>query len=126
MALSAEEQRLLEQMEAALSEEDPKLASTMRGVPSLVVEKRRAAIGVLGLVIGLALLILGMSTTWIVSVVGFVIMLAGTMYALRSIKAVESDKTQQPKTKPKAPPRGSSIPSLRDRLRKQMGQENDH
>ena len=31
MALSEEEQRLLEQMEAALAAEDPKLVNTLRG-----------------------------------------------------------------------------------------------
>lgn len=35
MALSDEEQRLLDQMEAALAAEDPKLANTLRGTSTI-------------------------------------------------------------------------------------------
>ena len=49
MALSEEEQRLLEQMEAALAAEDPKLVNAMRGTGvragSIAVEPRSPASG---------------------------------------------------------------------------------
>ena len=44
MALSDEEQRLLEQMEAALAAEDPKLVNTLRGTGARRVHRRRAAL----------------------------------------------------------------------------------
>ena len=44
MALSEEEQRLLDQMEAALAAEDPKLVNAMRGTGMRRLHRRRAAI----------------------------------------------------------------------------------
>ena len=60
MALSEEEQRLLEQMEAALAAEDPKLVNTLRGTGVRKVHRRRAAVAGVGFFVGLALLIAGM------------------------------------------------------------------
>ena len=58
MPLSEEELRLLEQMERALSEEDPKFASTLRGTSLRRVARRRAmaagAVFVVGIVLSLA------------------------------------------------------------------------
>lgn len=90
MALSDKEQRLLEQLEAALAAEDPKLASTLRGTTTRTLHRRRAAIAGLGFVIGLAALIGGMQLSIVVSVIGFVIMLAATVVAISSWRVVET------------------------------------
>ncbi|HEX8509559.1 MAG TPA: DUF3040 domain-containing protein [Propionibacteriaceae bacterium] len=84
MALSEEEQRLLDQMEAALAAEDPKLVHALRGTGTRRVHRRRAAIAGVGFFVGLALLITGMSTTWFVSVLGFVVMVAAAVTAIYS------------------------------------------
>ena len=60
MALSEEEQRLLEQMEAALAAEDPKLVNTLRGTGVRKLHRRRAAVAGVGFFVGLALLVVGM------------------------------------------------------------------
>ena len=57
MALSDEEQRLLEQMEAALAAEDPKLVNALRGTSVRRVHRRRAALAGVGFFAGLGLLI---------------------------------------------------------------------
>jgi hypothetical protein len=81
--LSDNEQRLLEQMERALYAEDPKFASTMRGVARRSGSAHRLMIGVGSLVLGLVLLILGVAQqSPFVGVAGFVCMLAGTAYAV--------------------------------------------
>ncbi len=90
MALSEEEQRLLEQMEAALAAEDPKLVSAMRGTNVRRVHRRRAAIAGVGFFAGLALLIAGISTTPILSVVGFIVMVAAAVTAIYSWQHVGS------------------------------------
>ncbi|MBI4900562.1 MAG: DUF3040 domain-containing protein [Actinobacteria bacterium] len=82
MALSEKEQALLAQMEAALSAEDPKLASTLRGRTPNAVHRRRAALAAIGFIAGVAILIIGMSLTWVMSVIGFVVMLVSTVSAL--------------------------------------------
>ncbi len=83
MPLSDNEQRLLEQMERALYAEDPKFASAMRGAARRSGAGRRLALGITAVVAGLVLLIVGVNrmSVWI-GVGGFLMMLAGTAYAL--------------------------------------------
>ena len=104
MALSEEEQRLLDQMEAALAAEDPKLVNALRGTGTRRVHRRRAAIAGVGFFVGLALLITGMSTNWFFSVLGFVIMVAAAVTAIYSWPHVGtgSDPGRSP-DRPKAP-----------------------
>jgi hypothetical protein len=84
--LSDNEQRLLEQMERALYAEDPKFASAMRGAARRRGVAQRLALGGAGVVLGLVLLIVGVaggsSNTILIGVLGFVLMLAGTAYAV--------------------------------------------
>ena len=80
MPLSEHEQRLLEQMERALYAEDPKLASTLRGADLRAHQRRRVVVGSLGLIVGLGLLLAGVSIGWPLGVVGFLVMLASAWW----------------------------------------------
>lgn len=83
MPLSENEQRLLEQMERALYQEDPKFASAMRGTRRRSGVARRLIIGSLGLVVGLVLLLVGVIQGLVLlGALGFALMLAGTAYAV--------------------------------------------
>lgn len=83
MPLSENEQRLLEQMERALYAEDPKFASAMRGASRRPGAGRRLALGAAGVVSGLLLLVFGVARqSVLLGVLGFVLMLAGTAYAV--------------------------------------------
>ena len=75
--LSEEEQRLLEQMEEALAAEDPKFVSALRGSSARTRHKRLTALGVVGFIAGVAVLMTGavLKLTF-VAVAGFVMMLA--------------------------------------------------
>jgi hypothetical protein len=85
--LSEEELRLLEQMERALVEEDPKLASTLRGTSLRRSARRRAILAGFVFVVGIAVLMTGAITQrWYVGLAGFVIMLASATVALGSIR----------------------------------------
>ncbi len=85
MPLSDNEQRLLEQMERALYAEDPKFASAMRGANRRSGAGLRLALGGSGVVVGLVLLVLGVAQQAVLlGVLGFVLMLAGTAYAVSS------------------------------------------
>ena len=86
MALSDEEQRLLEQMEAALAAEDPKLVNAMRGTGVRRVHRRRAALAGVGFFVGLALLIVGVGRDNLIflSVLGFVVMVGSAVTAIYS------------------------------------------
>ena len=87
MPLSEEELRLLEQMERALVEEDPKLASTLRGTSFRRSARRRAILAGLAFAIGVAVLMTGAITKlWPVGIVGFVIMLGSATIGLGAIR----------------------------------------
>ena len=91
MPLSEEELRLLEQMERALVEEDPKLASTLRGTSLRRSARRRAILAGLIFAVGVAVLMTGAITQlWPVGIVGFVIMLGSATVALGSMRAQQS------------------------------------
>ncbi len=87
MPLSEEELRLLEQMERALVQEDPKLASTMRGTALRQSARRRAIMAGIGFAIGVAVLIAGawLSLT-VLGILGFVIMLGSATIALSALR----------------------------------------
>jgi Protein of unknown function (DUF3040) len=93
--LSEEELRLLEQMERALVEEDPKLASTLRGTAFRRSARRRAVIAGVCFAVGIAVLMTGaVAQEPIVGVVGFVIMLVSAtvgVTALRGQQAAAAD-----------------------------------
>jgi hypothetical protein len=83
--LSENEQRLLEQMERALYAEDPKFASAMRGANRRPGVARRLILGSTAIVLGLVVLVFGVSSKQVpLGVLGFVCMLGGTVYAVSS------------------------------------------
>jgi hypothetical protein len=87
--LSEHEQRLLEQMERALYAEDPKFASSLRGKDPRSNFRRRVLLASLGFVVGVVLLMTGLVTQVVlVSVLGFVLMLASAFFAVTSYRAV--------------------------------------
>jgi len=93
--LSEEELRLLEQMERALVEEDPKLASTLRGTAFRRAARRRAVIAVVCFVLGVVVLMTGaVASIPVVGVVGFVIMLASATIGLAAIRGRSSSHSQ--------------------------------
>ena len=87
MPLSEHEQRLLEQMERALYAEDPKFATSMRSARGGAGDRRRIAIGVVGLLVGLGLLVAGVAAKLvIVGVLGFLAMLGGLWLAISALR----------------------------------------
>ena len=91
MPLSEEEMRLLEQMERALVEEDPKLASTLRGTSLRRSARRRAIVAGVCFAAGIAVLMTGVITEfWVVGIVGFVIMLASATVAVTALRGQQA------------------------------------
>ena len=99
MPLSEEEQRLLAQMEQALADEDPKFASTLRGSTLRARLRRTVLVSAVGFVAGVAVLMFGVILQMtIVSVIGFVLMLASAYFfvtAWRRGGEVSADETPQ-------------------------------
>jgi hypothetical protein len=85
--LSEEELRLLEQMERALVEEDPKFASTLRGSAFRHSARRRAIFGGVVFVGGVTLLMSGaVLRIPILGIAGFVVMLLSATVAMAAIR----------------------------------------
>jgi Protein of unknown function (DUF3040) len=89
MPLSDHEQRMLDQIESALYAEDPKFASSVRGGTLRAPSARRRLQGVALFVIGLAMLVSGVAfkatmigSFPILSVIGFVVMFGGVIFAI--------------------------------------------
>jgi hypothetical protein len=121
--LSEHEQRLLEQMERALYAEDPKFASSLRSAGPRPGNRRKAAIGVLTLLVGMGLLIAGPVTSVVaLGVVGFVVMLAGTMLIISAMRAAPAETTAAPTSpaqpKAKAQKSGGFMDRVEERFRK--------
>ncbi|MCV7018949.1 MULTISPECIES: DUF3040 domain-containing protein [Mycolicibacterium] len=89
MPLSDHEQRMLDQIESALYAEDPKFASSVRGGTLRAPSTRRRLQGAGLFVIGLAMLVAGVAfkatmigSFPILSVIGFVVMFGGVVFAI--------------------------------------------
>ena len=91
MPLSDHEQRLLEQMERALYAEDPKFASQLRGRDPRSNFRRRIALAAVGLLVGVVLLMTGLvAQIIVVSVLGFLAMLASAFFAVTSYRGLSN------------------------------------
>jgi hypothetical protein len=107
MPLSEYEQRVLEQMERALTSDDPRLASTLQQTSRR--SPLRYVLAGVGVVAGLLLLVLGaaVSRPW-VGVIGFILMFAGVAYAFAAPRksgptgVVRPDGTVDPSSHPEA------------------------
>lgn len=89
MPLSDHEQRMLDQIESALYAEDPKFASSVRGGHLRAPSARRRLQGAGLFLVGLAMLVSGVAVKAtmiggfpVLSVIGFVVMFAGVVFAV--------------------------------------------
>jgi hypothetical protein len=103
MPLSEHEQKLLEQLEKQLHEDDPKFANSMGSDPGRSWSTRHMVIGVLCALAGIFLLLVGVTLQNIfVGVLGFVVMGAGVYFATMrnsaSGKAGPAGKSGKPRS----------------------------
>jgi len=96
--LSDHEQRLLEQMERALYAEDPKFASALQGHDLRRMHRRRVIQAAIGVVIGIALLLVGVIVQIVaLGVLGAVVMILAALLAVHSWRQMPAaDSTGSP------------------------------
>ncbi len=129
MPLSEHEQRLLDQIERALYAEDPKFVSTVRGGRLRKPTRRRRLQGIAVFALGLVLLVLGVAVRalWIadnfpvLSVVGFLVMLAGAVMAVTAIGA--KGQQQAGPVKRGEPDKSRFTGRMEERFRRRFEQE---
>lgn len=109
MPLSEHEQKLLEQLEQQLNADDPRFASSMAADEARPVTRfslRNVVLGILVVLVGLGIIIAGVSTKLILlGVLGFVVAAAGVYFATvhrgsGTISAKDSAKSAAGKRKP--------------------------
>jgi hypothetical protein len=129
MPLSDHEQRMLDQIESALYAEDPKFASSVRGGGLRAPTARRRLEGAALFLIGLVLLVSGIAlkATWagpfpILSVLGFLVMFGGVVFAITGPRlAAKPDQPGMRQRRIKGT--GSSFTSrMEDRFRRRFNE----
>jgi hypothetical protein len=99
--LSEEELRLLEQMERALVEEDPKFASALRGTSFRRSARRRAIVACIVFVLGIGILMAGaILRITPLGIAGFVVMLLSATVGLTAIRGHRAAPTEPAETHP--------------------------
>jgi hypothetical protein len=112
--LSEEELRLLEQMERALVEEDPKFASTLRGTSLRRSARRRAIVAGVVFVIGIVMLMGGVMSGkgalgFTIGIAGFVVMLGSATIAISAIRGQQHASTPVDPRTAAHPSRGFTV-----------------
>jgi len=121
--LSEHEQRLLDQIERALYQEDPKFASTVRQTDLRTHMKRRLVKAALVLVVGFAVLITGaVVQQYLVGIAGFAIMVAALLLAMTAYKRMGQGTAALGPEAPAADPRRSAPAGRSQRSRPQRPQ----
>jgi hypothetical protein len=117
--LSDHEQRLLDEIEQALYAEDPKFAAAVRSARARSRTRRSVILCVLGVVAGLALVLVGLIAEIIVlSVVGFVLVVGACGYGAQVLRG-RQHAGSAPKTGNAAKPTGLRS-RMEDRLRRRF------
>jgi Protein of unknown function (DUF3040) len=129
MPLSDHEQRMLDEIESALYAEDPKFASSVRGGTLRAPTTRRRIQGAALFVIGLAMLVSGVAFRAtmiggfpILSVVGFLVMFGGVVFAITGPRVSKAgERSAGPAKQRRAKGSGGSFTSrMEDRFRRRF------
>ncbi len=92
--LSEHEQRVLEEIEQRLSEEDPRFAATVASNTLYTHIARRIRWGTLAFVAGFIMLLLFPASVWI-AVAGFGVMLASSLLVYQQLKRLGRDQLRE-------------------------------
>jgi Flp pilus assembly protein TadB len=118
--LSDHEQRLLDEIEQALYAEDPKFAASVRASRTRSRTRRSAALCVLGVVAGLALVLVGLVANIVaLSVVGFVLVVGACGYAVQVVRGRRTGSTT-PATSSSSASRTPRQSGLKNRMEERL------
>lgn len=131
MPLSEDEQRILTQIEQQLYQDDPVLAHEVSSTTVFTHGFKHIRLAALGFVVGLAVLLFTLSTSYWLSFVGFLIMLASAWYGEKNLRRVGRAGLQQVTGNARGGSSGNSgrgffgdaQQRLRDRLNEQQDED---
>ncbi len=117
MPLSEHEQKILEEIERRLAEEDPRLVQQVSRTSLLTHASRRIRLAVLSFAIGLIMLMLFLVSLW-VALAGFAVMLVSGLLVYHYLKRLSRE---QLRNRAARSPLGSLVSRLAERLRGHHG-----
>ena len=126
MPLSEHEQRLLDEIEQALYQEDPKFAASVRSARTRSRTRRVVTGCVAGVLVGLAIVVVGLLVPVIaLAVIGFVLVVGSAGYAVQVLRGnagpVTPDNAAGAERRTTTVPKHSGLRSrMEDRLRKRF------
>lgn len=125
MPLSEHEQRLLAEIEQALYAEDPKFVSAVRSVRTRSRTRRSIVLSILGVVVGLALVLVGLVSTLVaLSIVGFVLVVGSCGLAVQAVRTRQAPGTGGSPAPGRPAQRSGGLRSrMEERLRRRFDQE---
>lgn len=123
MGLSEHEQRLLDEMERNLYKHEADIVNTSAGPRT--VNYTKVAVGVLGVVIGLVLIVIGVSLKLpIVGVAGFAVAVGGALWGLSASRPATGDDAPTAGRQGQGPAAAKHGPSLMERLSQEWDDRN--
>jgi membrane protein implicated in regulation of membrane protease activity len=130
MPLSEDERRILSEIEQQLYETDPGLAHEVSSTTVFSHGFRHIRLAAIAFVAGLAVLVLSLSVSYLLSFVGFLIMLASAWYGERNLRRVGKASLQKVTQSASADGGvrgyfGDAGQRMRDRLNQEDGTEED-
>lgn len=122
MPLSEHEQRLLDEIEQALYAEDPKFVSSVRSARPRNRVRLILALSTVGVLAGLAAVLIGLTTQLIViSVLGFVLIVGSCVAAASALRGPRQSAAAAISTPQSAQARQSNLRSkMEDRMRRRF------
>ncbi|HEV7204398.1 MAG TPA: DUF3040 domain-containing protein [Jatrophihabitans sp.] len=122
MPLSEHEQKLLDEIEQALYAEDPKFAASVRSARTRSRTRRSVTVCALGVIVGLALVLVGLVAQVIaLSVVGFVLVVGACGYAAQVLRGRDrTDVTPAAASAARHPRPAGLRTRMEDRLRRRF------
>jgi hypothetical protein len=130
--LSDHEQRLLDEIEQALYAEDPKFAASVRSARARSRGRRSALLCVLGVIAGLALVLVGLVVNpphlIVLSVIGFVLLVGSCGYGVQLLRGRGrlggTEATRGSSSSPRAPRQSGLKSRMEERLRRRFDEQN--
>lgn len=125
MALSDYERRMLEELEAQLTDDDPKFAEALApedgGDTRLAISPRHLVFGLIGAVVGLLVVVAGIATELIIiGVAGVIMVFLGLWYVVGGTKQVPVAAGSKP-TRPQAGGPGFMEKQAQEWMRRREG-----
>jgi hypothetical protein len=122
MPLSEHEQRLLDEIEQALYAEDPKFASSVRSARPRSRVRLMLALAVVGVIVGLAVVLFGLTANLIlVGVLGFVLIVGSCVAAASALRGPRQSAAASLSAPPNQGNRSGSLRTkMEDRMRRRF------